>query len=131
MKRVSHLLLAVIAALTLGLAGAPDARAENPGPAAIAPPAASVPETEPEAYWRDRAEDARERVAAAQAALYAAKADVSRMRRRNHPRGEARAAIFARRDAARAELDEARHHLEVELPRQAEQAGADASWLRE
>jgi len=121
----------VITALTLGLAGTPVARAENPGPAAAAPPAAEAPEAEREAYWRARADEAREGVTAAQAQLEAANGDVSRMRRRNHPRGEARAAIFASRDAARAELDEARHHLEVALPRQAEQAGADASWLRE
>jgi len=131
MTRPCHFVLAVITALTLGLAGAPVARAENPGPAAAAPPAAEAPEAEREAHWRARADAARERVTAAQAQLEAANGDVSRMRRRNHPRGEARAAIFASRDAARAELDEARHHLEVELPRQAEQAGADASWLRE
>jgi len=131
MMHVSHLLLAVIAALTLGLAGAPAARAENPGPAAAAPLAAEAPEADPEAYWRARAENARERVAAAQAELHAAKADVSRMRRRNHPRGEPRAAIFASRDAARVELEKARHHLEVELPLEAEQAGADSDWLRE
>jgi hypothetical protein len=123
-------LLAVIAVLTLGLAGASATRAQNPGPAAIAPPTANLPEVDPEAYWRARAEEAREQVAAAQARLYAVKADISRMRRRNHPRGEARAAIYASRDAARVELDEARHYLEVELPLLAEQAGADASWLR-
>jgi len=131
MMHLCHLLLVVIAALTVGVAGAPTARAENPGPAAAAPLAAEAPEADPEAYWRAQAENARERVAAAQAELYAVKADISRMRRRNHPRGEARAAIFASRDAARVALDEARHHLEVELPLEAEQAGADASWLRE
>jgi hypothetical protein len=131
MMHIPHLLLAVIAALTLGLVSAPAVRAENPGPAAAAPPAAEAPDTDPEAYWRAQAENARERVAAAQAELYAVKADVSRMRRRNHPRGEARAAIFASRDAAHVELEAARHHLEVELPLEAEQAGADSDWLRE
>jgi hypothetical protein len=131
---VTHLctlVLAVVAALTLGLADPPAARAENPGPAAAAPPAADAPEAEHETYWQARGEKARERVATAQAKLEAANADVSRMRRRNHPRGDPRAAIFASRDAARVELDEARHHLEVELPREAEQAGADPGWLRE
>jgi len=91
-----------VAALILGLAGAPAARVEN----------------------------AREQVTAAQAKLDAAKADVSRMRRRNHPRGEPRAAIFASREAARVDLGEAHHRLEVELPREAEQAGADPGWLQ-
>jgi hypothetical protein len=136
MTHFCHLLLVAVAALSLGLAGPPSARAENPGPAALAPPGAATapgpdaPEIEREAYWRGRAEDAREWLAAAQADLYAANIQVSRMRRRNHPRGDARAAIFANRDAARLELERALHHLEKELPREAEEAGADPTWLR-
>jgi hypothetical protein len=136
MTHFCHLLVAAVAVLTFGLAGAPAARAENPGPAAAAPPAAAAlpaadaPEIEREVYWRGRAENARERVAAAQSRVHAANVEVSRMRRRNHPRGEARAAVFASRDAARLELDRARDHLETELPREAEEAGADLAWLR-
>jgi hypothetical protein len=136
MTHFCHLALAVVAVVTLGLVDAPAARAESPGPASIAPlaadgpPAADAPEIEREAYWRTRAESARGRVAAAQTRVYAANIEVSRMRRRNYPRGQARAAIFASRDAARLELDEARRYLESELPREAEAAGASPDWLR-
>jgi len=53
------------------------------------------------------------------------------MRRRNHPRGEARIRINEERDQARAAYDEAVRFLEVELPAEARAAGAPRHWLDE
>jgi hypothetical protein len=130
MRHVARFLLAPGVALVLGLAAAPPfVRAHNPGPAAASPSIAEVQPADREAYWRSRTAEAQRRVSAAQAALDGANADVSRMRRRNHPRGEPRAALFAARDEARNDLEKAVRHLEVELPQEAQASGASLHWL--
>jgi hypothetical protein len=126
MRHFARFLLAPGVALVLGLAAAPPfVGAHNPGPASAAPSEADVPAADREAYWRARGAEAQRRVEAARTALESANADVSRMRRRNHPRGEPRAALFAARDEARNDLEEAIHHLEVELPQEAHASGAN------
>lgn len=120
---------AMFGSLLLGLlVAAPAVEAQPPGPASASE---EMPDAEREAYWRARAAVAREDVAEARGRLAAANADVSRMRRRNHPRGDARAALFAARDAAHSELADAVQRLEVDLPEEARAAGAPPTWLRE
>ena len=103
----------------------------DPAPAAISPPAEDAPQVEHFEYWQARGTAARERVAEARAVLDEANAAVSRMRRRNHPRGEARIRINEERDRARAAYDEDLRFLEVELPAEARAAGAPRHWLQE
>ncbi|MBW2424155.1 MAG: hypothetical protein JRG86_07895 [Deltaproteobacteria bacterium] len=122
------LMLALLAAPAIASAEKPDGK---PAPAAISPPAEDAPQVEHFEYWQARGAAARERVAEAQAVLDEANAAVSRMRRRNHPRGEARIRINEERDRARAAYDEAVHFLEVELPAEARAAGAPRHWLIE
>jgi hypothetical protein len=123
--------LLICAALTLAFLGAaPMPRADEPGPAALSPPAPDAPDQERFEYWRSRADAARTRVADAQTRLDEANGQVSRMMRRNHPRGEARQARRAEQQAARDALESATHHLEVELPEEARAAGAQQAWLR-
>jgi hypothetical protein len=132
MKNSTRLLLTLGVVLALGLSATPSiAQAADPVPAALAPPGAGAAVVEREAYWRARADAARKHVEAAREDLQGANGDISRMRRRNHPRGEPRAALFGVRDAARIEFDRALDYLEVELPEELERAGALRLWLRE
>lgn len=129
-RLLSNLLLA--GALALGLLAASSITwAEEPGPAALAPPPFDAPELEHFEYWRARGDAARARVAAAQAELDEANATVRRMRRDRHPRGAARQPLLDAQQQAQAAFDEALHHLEVELPEEARRAGAQQSWLQE
>ncbi len=107
------------------------ASTQQPGPASIDFGSEELSVAEREAYWHTRASEARERVAVAEARLMSARAEVSRMRSRNHPRGEPRAALFAERDAAQEAFDDAVRALEVDLPRAAREANAPRAWLAE
>lgn len=119
--------LAAAAALIVGIGAA----AEGPGPAAIGPrPPADAPQIEHFEYWRARGEAARAAAAETKARLDEANADVARMLRRNHPRGDARVALFEAQADAEAAHEAAMHHLEVELPAEARAAGASLRWLR-
>ena len=124
--------LLICGTLALGLTACPPIGwAEEPGPAALSPPEADAPQIEQAAYWRARGDAAREKLTEAQATLDAATAAVSRMQRRNHPRGEARLQIRAEREEAQADFDAALHILEVELPAEARAGGAPRHWLNE
>jgi hypothetical protein len=119
-------------ALLIGLA-APisSAAADSPGPASVAPPpAADAPQIEHVEYWRARGDQARAHVAAARERLDEANAAVSRMQRRNHPRGEARIALRNEQAAAREAHEAAVRALEVDLPAEARTAGASTRWLQ-
>jgi hypothetical protein len=105
------------------------ARAEEPGAAALQPPAADAPQIERFEYWRARGDEAVERLQQAEAKLEEAQAAVSRMRRRNHPRGLQRREIQAELAKARQEYEAARHHLEVDLPAEAHRSGAPRHWV--
>lgn len=124
------LMLALLASPVSLWAEEPESAPES-APAAISPPAEDAPQVEHFEYWQARGAAARERVAEAQAVLDEASAAVSRMRRRNHPRGEGRVRINQERDEARAAYDEAFRFLEVELPEEARAAGAPRHWLNE
>jgi hypothetical protein len=128
-------ILSIPALTALLLLPAAFARAENPGPAsaarAMAPPAADAAETEREAYWRARAQEARDRVAAARERVAESDEDYARMRHRRNERGEPRAEITQDRSGAHAELEAALRYLESELPEEARRAGALPGWLRE
>jgi len=115
----------------VGLSSPSLAFAEEPGPASIGPPAPEAPQIEHRAYWTARADAARERVAALRTEMDEANAAVSRMRRRNHPRGDARLRLQEEQRRARAAFEAAQNHLEVELPAEARQAGAPRHWLHE
>ena len=106
-------------------------RAEEPVPAAISAPAADAPQIEHFEYWRARADAARMRVSEAQARAGEANAAVRRMRRNNHPRGEARRPLLEEQEQARAALEAATYTLEVELPAEARSGGAQRHWLSE
>jgi hypothetical protein len=119
-------------ALLIGLA-APicSTAADSPGPAAVAPPPpADAPQIEHVEYWRARADHARAQVSATRERLDEANAAVSRMQRRNHPRGEARVALRAEQAAAQEAHEAAIRALEVDLPAEARAAGASTSWLQ-
>lgn len=118
-------------ALWVGLAAPIRSAAEDtPGPAAFAPPAADAPQIEHVEYWRARGDEARANVTAARQRLDEANGAVSRMQRRNHPRGEARIALRNEQAAAREAHEAAVRTLEVELPAEARAAGASTHWLR-
>ncbi len=118
--------------LAIALLAAPGAlRADEPGPAALAAPPADAAQIEHYEYWQARGEAARARVAEARAELDEADAAVSRMRRRNHPRGEARIRLREQQAEARAAYEAAVRFLEVDLPAEAEAAGGSRRWLRE
>ena len=88
MKKLESILgLLTTGVLILSLSSPLAARAEEPGPAALQPPAADAPQIEQFEYWRARGDEAIERLQQAEAELGEAQAAVSRMRRRNHPRG--------------------------------------------
>jgi len=124
--------LLICAALVLAFLGAaPMPRADEPGPAALSPPAPDAPEQQQFEYWRSRGDAARAQVADAQARLDEANGQVSRMMRRDYPRGEARQALRAEQQAARGALEAATHQLEIELPEEARAAGAQQTWLLE
>ena len=117
-------------ALWIGFAAQTSSAADSPVPASVAPPPASAPQVEHIAYWRARADLARADVAAARKRLDEANAAVSRMRARNHPRGEARVALRAEQAAAREAHEAAVRTLEVDLPAEARAAGASPRWLQ-
>jgi hypothetical protein len=119
-------------ALLLISAGSAElARADEPIPAAITTPEANAPQIEHFEYWRARADAARKRVSDAQARVNEANATVRRMRRNNHPRGEARRPLLEEQEQARAALEAATYTLEVELPAEARLGGAQRHWLSE
>lgn len=109
--------------LCIGLA-ASMATAGSPRPAFDAPQAEQVE------YWHARGEQARAEVAAARKRLDDANAAVRRMQRRNHPRGAARIALREEQAAARKAHAAAVRVLEVELPAEAQDAGASLHWLQ-
>ena len=106
-------------------------RAEEPVPSAITAPEADAPQIKHFEYWGARADAARTRVSDAQARVDEANVTVRRMRRNNHPRGEARRPILEEQEQARAALEAATYTLEVELPAEARRAGAQRHWLSE
>ena len=95
------------------------------------PPGEAAPEEQCEAYWRAKAEAARERVSLAQERVTAAEYEYNNRRQRQRRRGEYRSEVQSERDAAHRELEEARTYLEQTLPEEARQAGALPGWLRE
>ena len=128
--------LLAIAFVAFAPAGASLADEDGLGPASVAPavpapPAADAPQIEHFEYWQARGDVARQKVATARARLDEANGAVSRMQRRNHPRGEARVALRDEQASARAAYEAALHHLEVELPAEARAAGAQTRWLRD
>ena len=72
----------------------------------------------------------RERVAETERLLAEANGAVSRMQRRNHPRGADRQQLRAQQHHAREAHANAVEYLENDLPAQARAAGAQTSWLR-
>ncbi len=114
------------------LAGALSAAAPTAAqPAALEGAPGAVPEAEQEAYWRARADEARQRVAMARERVAEAEESYGKMRHRNRQRGEPRAIVSDERAAAHAELEAALKYLEEELPEEARRAGALPGWLRE
>jgi hypothetical protein len=114
------------AALGLALA----ALLAAPGaPSLEAPRAEALPEASEREPWQERVAEARELVLRAQERRDAAETAVERMRHSRHPRGEAREALFAEREAARLDVAEAERALE-ELLEEARRAGVPPGWLR-
>ena len=106
------------------------ALAATPGAAALAMPAAAeLPSDADRAEWRERVGAARAEVERAQRRSEAAEKAVKQMRHRRHPRGAAREALFAEREAADAARAEAERALD-ELLEQARRAGVPPGWLR-
>ena len=89
----------------------------------------SQPQIERFDYWRARGDEAVARLQKAEAELEEAQAAVSRMRRRNHPRGVARQEIQAELVKAQEAYEAARQHLEVDLPAEARRSGAPRHWV--
>ena len=130
MKKVESTLgLLMTGVLVLSLSSPLVARAEEPGPAALQPPAADAPQIERFEYWRARGDEAAARLQQAEAERDEAQAAVSRMRRRNHPRGQQRQEIQAELVRAREKYEAARQHLEVDLPAEAHGSGAPRHWV--
>ena len=94
-------------------------------------PTAGADDAEREAYWRARASQARNRVAAAEQRLADAQLDYQKLRQRRTQRGEPRAAISGEREAAQMELSAALRYRDDELPDEARRAGALPGWVRE
>ena len=114
------------AALGLALA----ALLAAPGAPTLGAPRAEAlrdaPEQEP---WQERVAEARHLVLRAQERREATEKAVDRMRHSRHPRGEAREALFAEREAARLDVAEAERALE-KLLEEARRAGVPPGWLR-
>ena len=108
-----------LAALAGLLAGWPDA------PAVARP----RPDEAERVAWQERIAQARAALDEAQRRSDAAEAAVQKMRHRRKPRGDAREALFAERDAARTDHAEAERAL-AELLEQARRAGVPPGWLR-
>ncbi len=127
--------VAILAACLFGLVAASSVLAD-PGPASIAkpsaltPPAADAPQLEHAEYWRARAAAEWAKVEDARARLDRANGAVNRMRRRNHPRGDARAALQQEQRDAQADWEAAVEAAEVDLAAEAAAAGADPRWIR-
>ena len=101
-----------------------------PGAPTLATPnAATLPDASEREAWQERVAEARAAVLRAQQRRTAAETAVDRMRHRRHPRGEAREALFAEREAARLGVTEAERTLE-ELLEEARRAGVPPGWLR-
>ena len=120
-------------ALTLGLVfNAAPVTGQEPAPLSVPlPPAAAAPQIEHSDYWEARAALHHEQIRTARARLDEANEVVVRMRRRNHPRGEAREEIRAEQTRAQAAYNEAVRAFEVDLTSEAQAAGAQLRWLRE
>lgn len=130
MKNLQTALVVIMAGAFLLILQAPrPAHADEPGPAALQPPAADAPQVERFEYWRARGDEAIARLQQAEAELDEARSDVSRMRRRNHPRGEQRRVLQQRLAEAREAYAGARRYFEVELPAEARQSGAPPHWV--
>ena len=111
---------ALALAVTAALAG-------DPAPGA---PADAAPADEgPWAVWQERVGEARQAVDRAERRSETAEAAVQKMRHRRRPRGDAREALFAERDAARAERAAAERAL-AELLEHARLAGVPPGLLR-
>jgi hypothetical protein len=102
---------------------------EPPGPAALEVPADDSTWLERFEYWRARGDSALERLDKAESELAAVNGAVSRMRRRNHPRGPERIAMREEQARAQKVYEVARHHFEVELPAEARGAGVPRKWV--
>jgi len=130
MNKISSTLALLIAGvLILSLSSPLVAWAEEPGPAALEPPAADAPQIERFEYWRARGDAAIARLQQAEAERDEAQAAVSRMRRRNHPRGVRRQELQAELVKAQEAYEAARHHLEIDLPAEARRSGAPRHWV--
>jgi hypothetical protein len=131
-RSTTRLLLAGL--LVVVATGSPIAlQAEEPAsvPASLGPPNPDAPQIDHFEYWRARGYAARARVADTQLVLTEATAAVTRMRRDNHPRGEARLLLRQESADAQTAFDAATRYLEVELPAEARAAGVQQSWLGE
>lgn len=123
-----YLVSTILVSAMLGTA----APAQVTGPAMVAPPpAADAPQVERAAYWTGRAAPLHARIQDARTRLDDANAAVTRMRRRNHPRGDARDVIREEQTQAQAAYDAAVRALEVDLTNEARAADAQLRWLRE
>ena len=93
------------------------------------PAAAEVLDDTVRIEWQQRLGAARAELERARERSEAAAEAVQKMRHRRHPRGAAREALFAERDAADQELAEAKRALD-DLLEQARRAGVPPGWLR-
>lgn len=106
------------------------ALAGMPGASALPRPAeATLPSDADRARWQERVGAARTELERARRRSEAAEEAVQQMRHRRRPRGEAREALFAEREAARAACSDAERALD-ELLEQARRAGVPPGWLR-
>jgi hypothetical protein len=110
----------------LALAGLLATAGPLPYPAPDA--AARTTESERDA-WQERLDEARAELSRAEQRRDAAETAVDRMRHRRRPRGDARKALFAEREQARADAEAARRALD-ELLEQARRAGVPPGWLQ-
>jgi hypothetical protein len=92
------------------------------------PASAALPGDADGPGWQERIAEARRAVEQAQRRRETADAAVQRMRHRRKPRGDAREALFAERDEARAAQAQAERDLEA-LLEEARRAGVPPGWL--